>query len=204
MQTKWQLYKTLPSFVLGFHGCDESVGESILAGETAHLTHSDNAYDWLGTGIYFWEASPQRAFDFASHVANGGKVSKGKIKKPFVLGAIIDLQHCFNLIDSDALQELREGSLLALSAAQTTNIQLRNMGEDLNLRYLDRAAIEAVHGFRKDKGFCDYDTVRSAFWEGKELYPTAGFREKNHIQLCVRNTDCIKGYFRPIPTKDNE
>ncbi len=28
--------------------------------------------------------------------------------------------------------------------------------------------------------------------------PTAGFYTKNHIQLCVRNPDCIKGYFRPL------
>ena len=91
METKWQLYKRLPSFVLGFHGCDESVGESILAGKIAHLTKSDNSYDWLGTGVYFWEANPQRALDFALQVVSGGKVSKGKIKKPFVLGAIIDL-----------------------------------------------------------------------------------------------------------------
>jgi hypothetical protein len=54
------------------------------------------------------------------------------------------------------------------------------MGEDLNLRFLDRAAIEAVHKFRKDKKLGEYDTVRSAFWEGPELYPSAGFREKNH------------------------
>ncbi len=198
MQTKWQLYKVLPSFVLGFHGCDESIGESVLAGSVTHLSKSDNTYDWLGTGIYFWEANPQRAFEFASQVVKDGKVSKGKIKKPFVLGAIIDLRRCFNLIDSDALLELREGSLLALSAAHATNLRLQNKGEGLNLRYLDRAAIEAVHGFRKEKGFHEYDTVRSAFWEGQELYPSAGFREKNHIQLCVRNIDCIKGYFRPI------
>ncbi|HYE54151.1 MAG TPA: hypothetical protein VD996_04880 [Chitinophagaceae bacterium] len=24
-----------------------------------------------------------------------------------------------------------------------------------------------------------------------------GFHEKNHIQLCIRNPNCIKGYFLP-------
>ena len=198
MQTKWQLYTTPPSFVLGFHGCDEAVGEDILAGKVLHLTKSDNPYDWLGTGIYFWEANPQRAFEFALQVSNGGKVSKGKIKTPFILGAILDLRHCFNLIDSDALQELKRGSDLAQSAAQAAGVSLQNKGDDFNLRFLDRAAIETVHAFRKENGSSDYDTVRGAFWEGNELYPSAGFREKNHIQLCVRNIDCIKGYFRPI------
>jgi hypothetical protein len=39
------------SFVLGYHGCDEKIGERILAGE--HVSLSRNAYDWLGTGAYF-------------------------------------------------------------------------------------------------------------------------------------------------------
>ena len=33
--------------------------------------------------------------------------------------------------------------------------------------------------------------------EGEEIYPTAGFFNKNHIQICIRNTDCILGYFLP-------
>ena len=43
-----------------------------------------------------------------------------------------------------------------------------------------------------------YQTVRGAFWEGDELYPNAGFREKSHVQLVARDINCIKGYFRPI------
>ena len=27
------MYSSLPAFVLGFHGCDKSVGEKILAGK---------------------------------------------------------------------------------------------------------------------------------------------------------------------------
>ena len=36
------------------------------------------------------------------------------------------------------------------------------------------------------------------FTEGAELYRASGFRAKNHIQLCVRNPNCIKGYFHPM------
>lgn len=34
-------------------------------------------------------------------------------------------------------------------------------------------------------------------WEGHSLYPNAGFAEKDHIQICVCNPNCIKGYFLP-------
>lgn len=47
------------------------------------------------------------------------------------------------------------------------------------------------------QGIKPYDSIRAAFWEGKELYNTAGFKEKNHIQICIRDPKCIIGYFLP-------
>lgn len=35
------------------------------------------------------------------------------------------------------------------------------------------------------------------FWEGKPLYQGTDFKEKNHLQVCVRNPNCIKGFFLP-------
>ena len=52
------------SFVLGYHGCDEDIGERILGGRD-HVSVSRNAYDWLGAGAYFWENSSERAFSWA-------------------------------------------------------------------------------------------------------------------------------------------
>lgn len=76
-------------------------------------------------------------------------------------------------------------------------------GEALLLRKLDCAVIEYMHSqieeqYEKGAKIRPFDSVRGAFWEGEELYPGAGFREKNHVQICVRNPNCIKGYFRPL------
>ena len=49
----------------------------------------------------------------------------------------------------------------------------------------------------REGGLVPYDTVRSIFWEGNEIYPDAGFKEKNHIQICVRDAKLIKGFFIP-------
>jgi len=38
--------------------------------------------------------------------------------------------------------------------------------------------------------------ARGVFVEGEPLYPGAAIQKFNHIQVCVRNPDCIKGYFR--------
>lgn len=89
---KWARYEFPPAFVLGFHGCDATVGEAILRGEIPHLTASGNDYDWLGTGTYFWEGNPERALQFAIERAEGGRNSQGDISTPFVLGAIINLR----------------------------------------------------------------------------------------------------------------
>jgi hypothetical protein len=42
-----------------------------------------------------------------------------------------------------------------------------------------------------------FDTVRGFFIEGKELYAGAGFRELDHIQICVRSLEQIIGFFWP-------
>jgi len=60
------------------------------------------------------------------------------------------------------------------------------------------AVIEQVHDFNMQENRVPFDTVRGIFIEGNEVYPGSGFREKTHIQICVRNLGCIKGYFNLI------
>jgi hypothetical protein len=198
--SRWQLYESQASFIIGFHGCDKSVGEAILSGKEPHLKPSTNNYDWLGNGIYFWEGNPQRALDFATQGAGGGKNSKGYIKEPFVLGAIIDLKHCLDLLDSTGLQQVADSFSLLSKTFDTLELELpeNKGGEDLTRRFLDCAVIDSLHQYREDEGLESFDSVRAAFFEGKELYKKAGFRQQNHIQICVRSHACIKGYFRPI------
>src|SRR5947209_5013011 len=105
---EWPNYEFLPSFVLGFHGCDSTTGEAILRGEVSHLSPSVSDYDWLGHGVYFWEGSPTRARHFAAERASGGRNSRGQIKHPFVLGAVVDPRRCLNLADSDAIARVEQ------------------------------------------------------------------------------------------------
>ena len=58
--------------------------------------------------------------------------------------------------------------------------------------------MNALQQYRRDRAETEYDSVRGPFLEGEPVYADAGFRSENHIQLCVRNTACIKGYFRPL------
>jgi len=173
------------------------------------LTPSRNEYDWLGEGAYFWENNPQRALEFAIESRRRRRREARRIKKPAVIGAVIDLGYCLNLLDSKYLQILKEGfRILSQTMEQAgqqmpVNKQARE-GNDLLLRNLDCAVINAVHTLRSVQGLPPFDTVRSAFIEGAEVFPGSTFREKNHIQICVRNPLCIKGYFWPLDDQANE
>ena len=196
----WARYKGLPGFVLGFHGCDKSTADRVISG-AEHIRHSKKEYDWLGSGAYFWESSPHRALEWATTMAARPSTSPNRVREPAVLGAIIDLGTCCNLFDSDALEEVR-GAWMAMRAAyRASGAKLPvNRGDtpDRLGRYRDRATIEFMHSIREVQGAPSYDTVRAAFPEGRKLYPGAGFTERVHIQIAVRNPDCIKGYFIPI------
>lgn len=56
MSVIWSAYEYQPSFVLGFHGCDEEVGEAILCGKEPHLKRSEQKYIGLATAFTFGKA----------------------------------------------------------------------------------------------------------------------------------------------------
>jgi hypothetical protein len=88
--------------VFAFHGCDRRVRDAVLLGKQKLLANL-NTYDWFGTGIYFWEHGAGRALEWAiQHSKRKGT----KIKEPAVLGAVIQLGNCFDLLDVEFTQKL--------------------------------------------------------------------------------------------------
>lgn len=187
---------------MGYHGCDKTVRDRIVSIKGEVLKPSKNTYDWLGNGIYFWENNRTRALEFAQDLKN--KPPRGKenlIKEPAVLGAVIDLGNCLDLLDSEYIQILKSSydHLVQLLLTQDKELPKNIIGPngELTMRNLDCAVIETLHEMNRLLEVPQYDSVRGVFLEGKELYENAGFREKNHIQIAIRNPDCIKGYFVP-------
>lgn len=201
--TKFDLrvYQKLPQLVLGFHGCDKAVAESVLYSSTAHLEPSHNSYDWLGDGIYFWLNDPQRAYEWACDTK---KRKPKQIKEPYVVGAVIDLGMCLNLCERDSVKLLQKSYEELKNAAEESGYDisttLKNYAPDNGgfnlLRPLDCAVIRHLHEMMEEQGVF-FDTVYGYFQEGSDAFAGAGIREKSHIQISVRNTDCIKGYFLP-------
>lgn len=187
------MYQKLPNLVLGFHGCSKSVFESVVYQGEA-LKASENEYDWLGHGFYFWEQNYQRAIEWAiNRYGDDGAV----------VGAVIDLGYCLNLTDSFSAQILRNGYEILKIRCEAAEMDLpqnvpSKRTKDILLRNLDCAVIQQVHDYNKDNGKTPFDSVRGIFTEGGPVYPGAEFQEKTHVQLCICNPNCIKGYFAPL------
>ncbi len=176
-------------YVFGYHGCDAAMAKRLAVGE-ADLFESDSEFEWLGHGIYFWEDSPDRALRWANE-----KLREGTIKHPAVIGAIIDLGNCLNLVDTHFIALVKEAYEMYRDTMSETGQKMPvNSGVGNKARALDCAVIESLHQYRPDTPF---QTVRSFFLEGKPLYDDAGFRELDHVQICVRSRKQIKGYFLP-------
>ncbi|MBR6371981.1 MAG: hypothetical protein IKS20_02250 [Victivallales bacterium] len=186
--------KPLPHTILGYHGCDREIGEAIVLGkEKFHIR--ENKYDWLGSGIYFWENSPARALEWAKACVASPRLTRGSIKEPFVIGAIIDLQNCLDLTDMAYMGVLR-GAYFQLQ--ETFNLMCRRLPENKDANHqLDCMVINTAISLNNRNGNGQFDTVRGAYLEGEPIYPGAKILEKTHIQVCVRNLDCILGFFVP-------
>ena len=185
-----------PFSTIGFHSCDKEVGLRVLNGED-ELLPSKNAWDWLGGGIYFWEQNPFRALEYATECAQRKQFNKIPIKTPFVIGAIINLGNCLNLVESSSLKILTASYRHLKETSDAIGEKMPvNRG---NNRALDCLVIQSIH--KQNLSFSEqpYDTVRCAFPEGEEAYPTSYISSRLHIQICVRNTACIKGFFLPRP-----
>lgn len=183
----------LPFIVLGFHGCDETVGRAVIAGET-QLQHSRNDYDWLGHGVYFWENAPWRAWQFACE-----QKKRGVLKKPFVVGTILDLARCVNLLDIGHHETLKNAYEIYRAVFPDEPGRAANRGgKDCLLRRLDCAVFQTLHSTLERNHEPSVDSIRCAFEEGSPAFPGSGILDRTHIQICIRNPACIKGYFRPL------
>ncbi|WP_044408433.1 hypothetical protein [Thiomicrospira microaerophila] len=192
------MYNAKPSVVYGFHGIDEAAGLEIL-NQKAEFYHSNNGYDWLGEGVYFWENNLERAWQYARE---DSQREKTKIQNPFVLGAVLELGNCLDLLDQKyidlltvAFEQLKkdleeEGKPLPKNESFSTG------DLDFKKRKLDYAVVRYACALAENEGE-PFDSVRAAFIEGDPVYEGAKFFTGNHIQIAVINPDCIKGIFLP-------
>ena len=185
--------------IFGYHGCDKRIADAVLAGKLK-LVASENAYDWLGSGIYFWEHGPARALEWAEAQA---RRRGSKIRRPAVIGAIVQLGNCFDLLDTRFPRELARAAQslekrLAVQGIKLPENESVSTGDfDWLKRHRDCFVLNAtIPGLGEVVGR-PFQTVRGVFQEGEPAFTGAGIKLKSHIQLAVRDPRAIIGYFQP-------
>jgi hypothetical protein len=172
---------------------------------------SQKPYDWLGHGFYIWENNYSRALQWAEDK----KRRDGTISVPAAVGVVYQLEHCLDFTDTEFIEILPTYYNFFKDEFEISGKELpknkdssEDKHQDLVLRELDCAVIEYLHKKMEEeiendinlKGFSGLkkiDTVRGIFTEGGPAFEGAGIQAKNHIQICIRNFNCIKGFFVP-------
>ena len=175
----------LPRTVVGYHGCRRDFADGLVAGRVnmeAWKT-SQNDYDWLGEGVYFWEHAPGRAWQWAREQYGD---------EGAVVAAAVRLGRCLDLADTaftGLLQQSFDGTV-DLYARQGWPLP-KNGGREFKLRKLDRLVIDRLTRATDRADGVHYQTVRCPFEEGDPVYDGGMIKAQSHVQIAVRDKRCI-------------
>jgi hypothetical protein len=162
--------------IIGYHGTTVTAAERLVSGERFLASDRDN--EWFGRGVYFWEYAPKQAWWWArEHKAND---------RPAVVGAIIRLGNCFDLLDPRNVPTLRafKDELVEKLTAIGAEIP-RNVRQD---RALDCAVFNYIYGL-SDETPKPIETARGVYvptGNAKRVWRGSWISEEAHIQICVR------------------
>lgn len=178
-----QLVEMLTYKSVGYHGTTAAAAQKIAA--TGKLIASDGKAEWLGHGIYFWERSSDKAWDWARKNHPDEEIA--------VLGAIINLERGLDLCDlkdsrflQGILDDLKETGLS--SVFPTNNPPKRYHPLDCLLVNYACAALR--------KQGVKIATLRAPFLEGDPLFTEEGrssvLRLHSHVQIAVRDPATVE------------
>lgn len=162
--------------IIGFHGTDEESAEGLVNGDPFKASDRDN--EWFGDGIYFWEHAPKQAWWWARSIR--------KKSQPAVVGALIRLGNCFDLLDSENILTLKKFKAAIERKFEEDNLPLpKNGGKDMRL---DCAIFNLLYKASEDSGG-PIQSARAAHVpsDKKRIWKGSWIREQTHIQICVRD-----------------
>jgi len=191
------LFQIKPITVTGYHGTSAEAARKILEGD---FKPSENSWEWLGHGIYFWQDAPYRALEWArswlSHKGYQGPLT--------VVAAEIDLRNFIDLLD---LEGMRVPPPRGRGAAGGGVTRLLRHVTGKFLRDLDRDGKILRNKppiNRLDCGLFNFATnvlgssmkieiagYRAACVEGERITSESPIYDKSHVQIAVIDKTAI-------------
>jgi hypothetical protein len=163
--------------IRGYHGTSDTHAAVILRDG---FLPSDNDYDCLGDGVYFFEDGLTQAGEWAM---------RAHPSEPAVVQADVRLEDCMDLKDSGGwVPLLAQVHDEVLRVSRVQGLQLpRQTG---STHRLDRLVIDVTISVLEREGM-RIRSVRAVFAEGAPAFPGSFLSEGFHVQVAVRDTHLI-------------
>jgi hypothetical protein len=174
-------YRDYHRTVVAFHGTTVAAANRLVNG--GPFTPSSRIFEWLGTGVYFWEYAPKQAWWWTTE--------QRKNARPAVVGAMIRLGNCLDLLDPDNVRWLKGVHDDMMDKWRKAKVQIPVNVRDK--RNLDCAVLNWVYT-QSEAAPTPIETSRGVYvptdkakrvWRGSWIY------EEAHIQICVRKPQNI-------------
>jgi hypothetical protein len=169
--------------IIGYHGTTAEAAERLVDG--APFSPSENEDDWFGNGIYFWEYAPKQAWWWSTKFKRNAQ--------PAVVGAIIRLGHCLDLLDPlnvASLKKFHDETLHKWKAAKVKAPQNGNQHKKLDC---------AIFNLFYEQFKTPIETARAVYVpteSAKRVWRRSWICEEAHIQICVRKPANILAVWR--------
>ena len=174
--------------VAGFHGTTRKSADEIIK---CGFRLSQNHYDWLGDGVYFFQDGLERASEWAIEHHR---------KEAAVVGAEILLVGCLDMMDTKWTKIMTQIYDQFLGKLKQSGMNLPS--QTSGAHRLDREVINYAVEVMADRG-TNISCARGAFAEGHPVYPDSAFYHHAHIQIAVRDIEaCIKRVWLARPLQE--
>jgi hypothetical protein len=175
--------------IIDYHGTTSAAVDRLVVGDPFRAGDRDD--EWFGKGIYFWEYAPKQAWWWAKKFK--------KFDQPAVIGALIQLGNCFDLLDPKNLKVLR-----AVHARLTAKLHEEGLEVPTNERHHRNLDCIVFNFFYREaeEAQTPIDSARAVYvptasakriWRGSWIYDEA------HIQVCVRSPKNILAVWHVRP-----
>lgn len=138
---------------------------------------SENDWEWLGHGVYFWQDAPERAFAWAREW-HGRKGYKGPIA---VVAARIQLLDYIDLLDQAGMRLVTDyASALQKKVAD----EVRLLSNEYPMHRLDCEFFNSITTMLLSEGI-EVRGYRAACVEGEPITHGSPIYDRSHVQLAV-------------------
>lgn len=165
---------------VGYHGTTMAAATRI---DADGFRPSESKFEWLGSGIYFFEDGRGHAETWAREQHPGVPLA--------LIRAEIDLGNCMDLLDQGWREHLAATHEIVIAQHRAAGMKLpvqdlskKRHGLDCHVLNLACSMLDQVDA--------PVDTVRAAFKEGDRLYPESALSDRDHVQICVRKSTAIR------------